>query len=173
MATIAGASRSERRIPQFPSTRASKSGHCGSTNHKWMVPASPGFQNTPRENCYGRNTSSLSNMKTWTLRFRAIDRDDFNELKRGLKVVETRAGTERYRSIKAGDLLVFVCGKEKLKKKVKRARHFKTIAAMLRAIPLKKIIPSVSSPKEMSRIYYGYSGYKAKIKKFGIVAMEL
>ncbi len=111
--------------------------------------------------------------RIWTFRFRTADEDNFNEVKRGLKIVETRANTERYRNIKMGDFLVLVCGKERLKKKVKRVRRFKTIAAMLCAIPSKKIMPSVSSPKEMRRIYYGYPGYKEKSKKFGLVAMEL
>ncbi len=112
-------------------------------------------------------------MKTYTLRFRATDKKDFDQLKRGLKSVETRAGTERYRKIQKGDMLVIVCGKARLEKKVKRMRHFKSIAALTRVIPYKKIMPSTNSLAEVRKAYYGYSGYKEKIKKFGIVAMEL
>lgn len=109
-------------------------------------------------------------MKTWILRFRARDRDNFNEIKRGLKTIETRAATPRYTKIRAGDRLVFVCGKARLTKKVKRAKRFRTIGEMLRAINYKKIMPSVQSVEEVRKVYYGYHGYKEKIKKFGVVA---
>ncbi len=110
-------------------------------------------------------------MRTWTLRFRVIDRDNFNEIKYGLKTVETRANTERYANVKTRDILLFVCGKDRLRKKIRRVRRFKTIAAMTRAISYKKIMPSVSSIRGMREVYYGYPNYKEKIKKFGIVAM--
>ena len=108
-------------------------------------------------------------MKTWILRFRARDRKNFEEVRRGLKIVETRAATERYRKIQAGDQLVFVCGRARLAKLVKRSKHFDSIGAMFRAVGYKKIMPSASSAIEVRKIYYGYPGYKEKIRKFGIV----
>ena len=112
-------------------------------------------------------------MKTYTLRFRAIDKKNFDELKKGLKSVETRAATVRYNAVQKGDVLVIVCGKARIEKKIKRVRHFASIAALTKAIPYKKINPSARSIAEVVKMYYGYPGYKEKIKKFGIVAMEL
>ena len=112
-------------------------------------------------------------MKKIVLRFRIVDRKNFNELRKGLKVVETRAGTEKYKNIKKGDILVIVCGKQKIEKKIKKVRHFKSIAGLLKAIPVKKIMPGVRSTKEAEKIYHGYPGYKKKIKKFGLVAFEI
>jgi ASC-1-like (ASCH) protein len=111
--------------------------------------------------------------KTITLRFRAVDKRNFDEIREGLKVVETRAATERYRNIRAGDSLVFVCGKRKLKKRIVRVRRFNSIAALFKAIPLKRVFPSLRTIADTRQAYFSYSGYKEKIAKFGIVAFEL
>ena len=112
-------------------------------------------------------------MRKITLRFSAVDKDDFKEIKDGLKTVETRAATTRYKDIQKGDILVMVCGKQKIIKQTKRVRHFKTIESMLKAIPLKKIMPSIKSVADARKVYYGYQGYKEKIKEFGLMALEL
>ncbi|MDE2019465.1 MAG: hypothetical protein KGJ13_03900 [Patescibacteria group bacterium] len=68
--------------------------------------------------------------KKWILRFRAVDKKNFEEIKNGLKAVETRAATPKYREIKRGDILLIACGKLRLEKEVKRVRVFRTIGAM-------------------------------------------
>lgn len=107
------------------------------------------------------------------LRFRGVDKNNFDEIKKGLKTVETRAASMRYRDIKKGDIIIIVCEKQKITKQVKRARHFKNIESLLKAIPLKKIIPSIKSITDARKVYYGYQGYKEKIKEFGLIALEL
>ena len=115
----------------------------------------------------------MTKPKKIILRFRIVDRDSFDEIRDGLKTVETRAASIRYRDIKKGDIIIIVCGKQRITKQVKRARHFKTIEIMLKTIPLKKIMPSVKSIIEVRKVYYSYPSYKDKIKKFGLVALEL
>ncbi len=107
------------------------------------------------------------------LRLRAEDGSVFNCLKNGSKSIETRAATSRYRNIKPGDTLVFVCGSKKLIKQVKKVRKFKTIVGLQRTLKYKKIMPWLSSAKEMEKEYYKFSGYKEKIKKFGLIGLEL
>jgi ASC-1-like (ASCH) protein len=112
-------------------------------------------------------------MKTWTLRFRAIDKDNFLNIKGGLKSVETRAATAKYRAIQKGDVLEIVCGKQRIRKTVKRVRMFSSIGAMAKAVPFKKIMPGASSLIEIRKIYYGYPGYKEKLKKHGVIAFYI
>ena len=57
-------------------------------------------------------------MKTWTLRFRAIDKKNFEELRSGIKAVETRAASVKYQPIKKGDVLIFTCGKDRFSKTI-------------------------------------------------------
>ncbi len=45
-------------------------------------------------------------------RFRTINKDIFEAIKSGKKKVETRAATEKYRNIKAGDTVKLVCENE-------------------------------------------------------------
>ena len=112
-------------------------------------------------------------MKTHTLRFRAVDKEIFDQIKDGSKPVETRAATVKYGPIEAGDELVFSCGGEKFSKKILKKEHYKSIDAMVKKIPFQKIMPDVGSVAEMKKIYASYSGYKQKIQEFGIFAFYL
>lgn len=112
-------------------------------------------------------------MKRWTLRFRQVDRARFEELRTGMKSIETRAATIKYRPISRGDILVFVCGMERMEKTVREAHHFKTLEGMLEELPLRKIMPDVSSVEEARKRYASYPGYEDKIREHGILAFEL
>ena len=112
-------------------------------------------------------------MSKYTLKFRATNKSIFLDIKSGKKSVETRAASERYKDIKAGDIVVLVCGKERFGKKVKKARMFKSIKALLKTYPIKKIMPHFSTEKELQNACYSYPGYKEKIQKYGLIALEL
>jgi ASC-1-like (ASCH) protein len=111
--------------------------------------------------------------KKLILRFRVVDKDNFLEVKNGLKVVETRAAAPKYRQIKKGDTLVIVCGKDRMEKKVKRVRIFPSIGAMVKVIPYKRIMPSIKSLSDLQQVYYGYPGYRDKLKKYGVIAFDI
>lgn len=110
--------------------------------------------------------------KTIQLRFRAVNRDIFEAIRDGKKKVETRAATARYKNIKVGDILRFVCGKDSFEKKVKRTHVFKSIAALVKKYQVHDINPFVNSKAELQKMYYSYPNYREKIKKFGIIAIE-
>ena len=112
-------------------------------------------------------------MKNWTLKFRAVDRDNFEKMRSGTKAFETRAATVKYEPIAAGDTLTFVCGKASFVKRVAKKHHFKTIGAMVKKIPFKKIMPDVESVAEMRKRYARYPGYTEKIRAHGLFAFEL
>jgi len=112
-------------------------------------------------------------MKQYTLRFRAKDKFNFLDLKRGAKNIETRAGTPKYRQVTAGDKLIIVCGKDKVTKTVKKTHHFRSLGALLKHFPLKRINPDLNTIAEARKRWYSYPGYKERIKQYGIVAWEL
>ena|ERR1700722_2085708 len=112
-------------------------------------------------------------MKKFILRFHVRDKKNFFEIKDGLKVVETRAASPKYREVNRGDVLVIVCGKHRLEKRIKRVRIFKSIGAMVKVIPRQKIMPSVESMREMRQVYYGYLNYREKLKKYGVIAFDI
>jgi ASC-1-like (ASCH) protein len=72
-----------------------------------------------------------------------------------------------------GDTLVFVCGKARLEKKIKKVALFPTIGAVLKAVPRKKLMPSKASDAEVRKAYYSYPGYREKIAKHGIIAFYI
>lgn len=112
-------------------------------------------------------------MKSYTLKFKVTNKADFDRLREGTKTVETRAASPKYQSVAPGDVLVFVCGKQRFSKTIKKKHHFKSINAMFKKINFKKIWPMAKSAKEPEKIYYSYPNYEEKIKKFGIYAFEL
>lgn len=107
------------------------------------------------------------------LKIRKSDSLFFDLIKSGRKTVETRAGTDQYKKIKVGDVLVFICGKRKIEKKVIEVDIFATIDDLLLKFDLKKIMPHVFSVKEAKEVWFSFPDYKEKIKKHGLVAFEL
>lgn len=107
------------------------------------------------------------------IRFRAVDRNIFLDIKKKRKIIEIRAATERYSNIKKGDTLVFVCGREKFERKVKRARPARGAGALLRFYSFRQIRPDLKTKKEFIESYDSFPGYKQKIKKFGLMAFEI
>lgn len=107
------------------------------------------------------------------LRFRSVNRDVFEAIKNGKKKIETRAATEKYRSIKAGDTIVFVCGKARFQKKVKKVEIFRTIGAILKKYKPVRINPNTLTGEEARAMWDSFPGYKEKIKKYGLIAFLL
>ena len=107
------------------------------------------------------------------LRFRQTDRGIFDDIHSGKKRVETRAATVKYKNIKPGDVVVFVCGEDKLVKTVTKVYRWKSIDEMVKEIPFKKIMPSISSVEAMKKVYSSYPNYDQKIKEFGLLGWEL
>ena len=90
-------------------------------------------------------------MNNWTPRIKAKDKPIFNDIKSGLKTIETRVATEKYKKIK----------------------QFRTRDKMFIKIPFKEILPRSATEKETREKYDSFPGYPEKIKKFGLVAFYL
>lgn len=112
-------------------------------------------------------------IETFTLRFRAVNQDIFNAIKTGKKKVETRAATEKYRKITAGDKIILICGRNRFEKRVRKAQTFRTVAALLEKYSVKSVNPAVKSAEELRKLYHSFPDYSEKIKKFGLIALEL
>jgi len=112
-------------------------------------------------------------MKKHLLRIRQKDKLVFDAIKSGEKSIETRAGSVRYGRIESGDMLVFICGKEKLEKKVRKVAHFASIDDLMEAIDFKEIMPFVDSLDQAKKLYYSFPNYKERLKEFGILAFKL
>jgi len=122
---------------------------------------------------YNRKIKSVMENKTTQLRFRKTDRNIFEAIKKNRKKVETRAAFPRFINIKPGDDVRLVCGKDSFKRKVKNARVFKTISAVLKKYKVEEINPSARSKKELEDMYDSFPDYRAKIKKYGLIVLEL
>ncbi len=111
--------------------------------------------------------------KAFRLRFREVNRDIFEAIRRGQKTIETRAATVRYQKIKRGDRVILVCGKDLFEKQVADVQIFKSIDALLKKYKVWQINSSIKTEEELKKLYYSFPGYKEKIQKYGLVAIEL
>jgi len=106
------------------------------------------------------------------LRFRQVDKNIFDDIRSGKKTVETRAATAKFRNMKPGDSVIFVCGSEKFEREVKAAKIFRNIPELLLKYDFRKIAPRLSAPEELEKMYYSFPGYREKIAEFGLIALE-
>lgn len=107
------------------------------------------------------------------LRIRSKDKQIFDDIKKRIKTVETRAATKKFKNIQKGDKIIFICGKNKFQMTAKKVMYFKSVDSMIKSINFKKILPRVKNADELKKIYYSFSGYREKIKQSGIVAINL
>lgn len=107
------------------------------------------------------------------LKIRQLDKVVFDAINNGQKTVETRAATAKYRRIKVGDTLVFVCGGDRLERRVGSVAMYPSIEKMAAAIDFQSIMPFVDSAGDMRGIYHSFPGYQEKIQENGLVAFRL
>ena len=105
--------------------------------------------------------------------FNKENKDIFEMVQDGRKMVETRAGTPKYKNLQEGDEIIFSCDGESFKKKVSKVLHFKTISALLKIYTPSDINPGLDTAEETVSMYHSFPGYKEKIEEFGIIAIEL
>lgn len=111
--------------------------------------------------------------KAARLRFREVNRDIFEAIRDGRKKIETRAATVRYQKIKKGDRVILVCGKDLFEKQVADMQIFRSIDALLKKYRVEQINPNVETEEELKKLYYSFPGYREKISKHGLIAIEL
>lgn len=111
----------------------------------------------------------------------------YYDLLEGSKEVETRSPDpskpeKDYGKIVEGDSLIFhlvndsfkrVSESEKLAFKAGNIRKYNSIEEMLETENIKSILPDVHSKEEALEIYYSFPGYKERIAKYGIIAIDL
>jgi ASC-1-like (ASCH) protein len=108
-----------------------------------------------------------------TLVFAKTDKHHFDAILRGAKTVETRAGSPMYQKIQAGDTLILKCNGRVAERTVKAVRRFKDVADIYSSAEFSKVAPDVTSIEEAEKMYYGFTGYRERIAKYGILAFYL
>ncbi|MBI2047520.1 MAG: hypothetical protein HYT27_00105 [Parcubacteria group bacterium] len=111
--------------------------------------------------------------KVYILKFREVNRDIFNAIKKGAKKIETRAATKKYRNISIGDKVKLVCGSNKIIKQVKKVEFFNSIATLLKKYTPQMINPNIRTAKEAWEMWHSFPNYKEKIKKHGLIVIHL
>lgn len=112
-------------------------------------------------------------MKNHILIMREVDRSIFNDVLDGSKTIETRAATDKYRSVQAGDTITFKCGDDRVIKTVSASQHFDTLEELFDHISMAKILPAAKTIDDARKIYYSFPGYEEKLAKHGIMAFIL
>ncbi len=112
-------------------------------------------------------------MKKHLLKFRASDKAEFRTIVDGLKTVESRAATPKYRKVAVGDELVISCGKDTVIKVVKRVEMYPNIGELVAAVGLHNVMPLMDNVEQAKQEWYSYPGYRDKIAQHGLVAWHI
>lgn len=104
--------------------------------------------------------------------FREEDRPRFEEVKSGIKKIETRAATPKYQKLGVGDEITFTCGEDSFTKTIAKRYHWPSVDAMFAEVPLKNVMPDIDSVEAAKARYASYPGYPEKIKQFGLLGFE-
>ena len=102
------------------------------------------------------------------------------------KTIETRAPDledkeKDYGNVSEGDLLIFHpvnafylrIGNESIEFTAGNVRKYNSVEQMLENEDLQKILPQATSLEEVIKIYNSFPGIRERIKKYGIVAIDL
>src|SRR5438552_2905115 len=108
-------------------------------------------------------------MKTISLIFREVDRQGFEDVRSGLKAIETRAAKPKYRVVEIGDKIEFVCGEDRFTKRIIKKYVWANIDEMVAEVPFKKIMPRIESVEEMRKAYASYPDYDKELPQFGLL----
>lgn len=104
--------------------------------------------------------------------FNKINKEIFKAIQNGTKKVETRAATIKYHTMKPGEKVSFSCDGEVFEKEISKVTHFDSIESLLKKYKPQDINPHIRTKEELEKMYHSFPGYKEKIEKEGIVAME-
>lgn len=105
--------------------------------------------------------------------FSASNKDIFDMVRDGSKKVETRAATVKYQKLHAGESAIFSCQGQTFSKTISRVRLFPSIEELLKKYKPEDINPKLRTKEDIIRMYHSFTGYKEKIERYGIVAIEL
>jgi ASC-1-like (ASCH) protein len=115
----------------------------------------------------------IKNMKKYLLRCRSSDRDIFRAIEAGRKTIDTRAATNRYRNIAAGDVLIITCGPDRIEKTVKKVERFSSVEELLKKVPFVQINPDAKSTSDLYKMYASFPGYQERFDQYGILAFYI
>lgn len=111
-------------------------------------------------------------MKTWVLRIRKEDKNIFEQIRLGEKSVETRAINPK-KNFQAKDKVIFICSGDKIEKTILSVRKYNDFEKYLNSEDLEKVFGKGITKEKAKKIHLSFPGYKERLEKYGIVALDL
>src|SRR3989344_4693895 len=96
---------------------------------------------------------------THTLEFREVNRDTFDLVCNGGKTLETRAGTDKYANIAAGDTIIFSCGDDTCTKQAVKVEKFPSIDAIYEKSQPQQINPTWKTEQDGRDAWDSFPNY--------------
>lgn len=114
----------------------------------------------------------MKSAKNWTLSYHVDDKANFDAIGRGLKDIETRPGTRKYKTIKVGDTISFTCNGAIITKAVTKRFHWPSPSALIREINFKRVLPSARTASELEGAFETDPDYET-MGTYGMFGFEL
>lgn len=97
----------------------------------------------------------------------------FSKIKSGVKKIEGRKRSDKYLSLKPGDLLEFHYKDESFITKVNKVSEYPDLEAYLRSEGFQKALPGVSSLEKAMEIYHSWNDPESLRKSGGFLAIHI
>ena len=99
----------------------------------------------------------------------------FNAIKIGLKTVEGRPNSLKFKDLRSGDKISFICvsTNELIYCTVVAVRVHRSFYEMLQAHGLQNMLPGVTDIQQGVAVYENFPGYREKVKNNGAIAIKI
>lgn len=99
----------------------------------------------------------------------------FNAMKAGLKTVEARINSLKFKDLHSGDQISFTCNvtHEVILCRVQEIIVYVSFFEMIQEQGLQNMLPDVATIAQGVAIYESFPGYKEKVKNNGVLAIKI
>jgi ASC-1-like (ASCH) protein len=81
----------------------------------------------------------------------------FTKIKQGIKTVEGRKFSNKFASLKSGEILKFCCDSQSFLTQVVKVVPYKSLDAYLHSEGISKVLPGIENFHEALEVYLGYN----------------
>lgn len=105
----------------------------------------------------------------------SLRQEYFDAIKSGLKTVEGRINSPKFKDLKPGMTIRFTCinTNETIVCTVQAIHVYTNFTEMLQSAGVENMLPGISSITEGVELYESFPGYREDVKKFGALAIKI
>lgn len=97
----------------------------------------------------------------------------FSKIKQGLKTVEGRKFSNKFASLKSGEILKFCCNNDSFLTQVTKVVPYKSVDEYLNLEGISKVLPGIDNFQEALEVYLGFNSVEEIESSGGFLAIHI